>query len=320
MKMITIKISSIYALLGLALCVAYGYFLSGVVFFWRYANPSSDIHNYIAGSDRYRTYLIYRTNTWLDYFSNEISFHYVFMLISDQLKNPVFALQLISFFSAALIFYNLFPRLMSSLPLFIFIFHPRVLDLVSSQQRFAFTVALFIIVVRHSQGIKRGLLSIPLATLHTFFIVPAFLLLLFNNFQNYLNLKSKYISLFLFCFLLIHGQQFFLNYIGDRRADIVDDQSFGLAYLFMWTLTYLTIVIFNKRIIENVFGFMFIFVSFLAVISSIHGLYSERYVSSSILFFLAYASTEKVKNTSVLSGIFFLNMSLSYYFWIENTF
>jgi hypothetical protein len=320
MQVIQIKRSSAYAAFGLMCSGLYAYFVANFVFFWRYASPSSDIHNYVAGSDRYINYLAYRTNSWIDYISNEISFHYIYMSISQAVNDPIFGLQLISVFSSVLIFYAVFPRRISVLPLFSLILHPRVLDLLASQQRFALAMALFIVIILFMRGSNRGLATIPVATFHTFFIVPAVLTFAFDKLNERFDLKTKYIALAMASVLFVFGQEAALGFIGDRRAETFDGKSFGFYYLLMWILTYSAVIVSNRRVVDNVFGFLFVFTAMLSVLSASLGLYSERYVSASILFLLMFASSKKTINIKFISLVVLLNMLLSYYYWIGNTF
>ena len=86
----------------------------------------------------------------------------------------------------------------------------------------------------------------------------------------------------------------------------------------MFIGTYFVVFLTNRRIVDEIFGFMFSFVAMLAMLSSIAGFYSERFFSASILLFLAFAARNRVNSLGLIVPVLVLNIILSYHFWIRS--
>jgi len=318
MSSLKIKKTSALAAFGLFAAALYAYFISQHVFFWRYAHDSSDIHNYIRNFDRLDTFLFYRLNSWVDFFSNEVAFHYLYQSMSHSLGDPLVALQVISAVSVALATYSIFPRVVSSFPVFIFVLHPRLLDLFSSQQRFALAISLFIFILVLNPKWFRMPLIASVAFIHSFFSIIFALTFAFSRLSEKSSTLSKYLLLAACAAFIVVAREFLLLSIGDRRADAHQGAAVGGLYLLMFIGTYFVVFLTNRRIVDEIFGFMFSFVAMLAMLSSIAGFYSERFFSASILLFLAFAARNRVNSLGLIVPVLVLNIILSYHFWIRS--
>lgn len=318
MNSLKVNKKSAYALLGLFFALLYAYFISQHVFFWRYASDSSDIHNYVQNFDRLNTTLYYQLNSLLDFINREVLFHYIYQSLAYFIGDALVALQLISAVSIFLAAYSVFPRFSSSLPFLVFAFHPRLLDLFSSQQRFALAISIFVFLFTANLKLLRIPLLASLTSIHTFFVVYFSMSILFSLCLRKTSILTKYFTLLVLALVFVFARDIILLALGDRRAEAVGDASVGFLYLTMFIGTYFAILINNKNIVDDLFGLLFVFTAMLAVFSAFAGLYSERFVSASIIFFLAFAADNKVQGSRTIAIILFINTLLSYYFWLKN--
>ncbi len=306
-----------YVGLASLLVVPYVFTVTKVIFAWRAQNTSSDISNYVSGYDRYVKYIADRTETWLDYIVNEAVFHYLYYEMSEFFGDPFVALQVIAGVSSTIIFLALLPQNSSQIIYLVFLLHPRVLDLLSSQNRFALAIATFILVLKYSQSRFRGLFVSPLATIHTFFLAASAFVLFFDRYMVRRSLILAYIQIVAIAFVLVFGAEVILSFLGDRRAESLDvNKSFGLAYLAMTTLTYGAIVYTNRKIVMDLFGFLFVLTGTLAVFTALMGGYAERFVTASLLFFLAYSSKNRIRSSNLVLFVLLVNLTLSLFYWL----
>ncbi|SFP43770.1 hypothetical protein [Qipengyuania nanhaisediminis] len=312
-----IRKSKIYASLATILVIPYVFIVTQVVFLRKIQSDRGDIAGYIANYDRYVEYISYTTRSWIDYITNETIFHYIYFELSQYLADPEFALQVLAGLSSAVLILAVFPRDKSNIVFLILLLHPRVLDLMSSQIRFAVAISMFIVVLMAIQNRMRGLFALPISTIHTFFLAAGLFTAFFDHYLYKRRIIHAYAIALSIALVLVFGAELFLSYIGDRRSELNDGaKSFGLAYLVMTLFTYLTIIHQNKKMVYNVFGFLCIVSGASAIFTAIIDGYAERYVSSFIVFFLAYASQVKIQNTIFVFPVVMLNLLLSLYFWI----
>lgn len=306
-----------YVGLASLLVFPYIYVVTQVVFVWRVQSLTSDISNYVSNYDRYIRYLHARTETWLGKITNEVSFHILYYRSSEFFGDPLIALQVLSGICSAVIFFAVLPKNRSQVIFLFLLLHPRVLDLVSSQIRFALAISVFLLVLKYSQTRLRGFLVLPISTVHTFFLVASSLTVFFDFFFKSKGRFGLYVQTILIACVLVFGAEAFLYFIGDRRAEGVDvNKSFGIAYLLMTTLTFGVVLHANRDIIYDLFGFLMVVVFFASVFTSLVGGYAERYVASSFLFFLAYASRNNLIGSGLLALVFLLNFSFSLLYWL----
>lgn len=306
---------------GAFLVIPYVFLVTQTVFLWKQENLKGDIANYISLYDRYARYIAYRTQNWLDYITNETVFHYLYYELSKFLDDPQAALQVLSGAASLMTFFALLPRRRANMIYMILLLHPRVLDLMSSQVRFALAISIFVLLIKFSSSRLRGIYSMPLATIHTFFMAASVFVIAFDKYLSRRSTFMAYAQAVGISIALVFGAEVVLSFLGDRRADWSDiNKSFGAAYLAMTVLTYIPIVYTNRNIVFHVFGFLFVVTGISAVFTSLAGGYAERYVSSSIIFLLAYSSQASVKKPIIVFPILLVNLILSSYFWLQGGF
>ena len=316
-----VKKASIWVLFRLLASAMFGVVIATIVFDLRLAEWSSDIHTYVANYDRYSTYLSRSITGPIDFVLGEVPFHVVYEEIARFLDDPYLALRIISFFSAATMFFLASGATSQTLFIAFFILvHPRVLDMLASQQRIALALAIALIGVQASSRLLRWGLILGSATLHTYVFNLAFVasgLWIRDLFESPKWRLSVLIAIGgLSIMLFVVAQQYILATLGDRRAGI-GEVRIGLYYMLMFAMTFSVIAFLDRKIWTELFGFLVIVSLLSAVVSVVLGLFWSRWIALALVFLAMSGFLPRGQALLVFGGVYGMNLLLSYYYWLS---
>jgi hypothetical protein len=303
------------------LAAAFGFLASSILFDLRLESPSSDIHRYLQLYDRYSAYIAERSSAFLDLFTNEVPFHFIYEKLSELLGDPDLALRSFSFLSAAIImFFATAGNWVRKLSGVMILSHPLVLDLVSSQQRMALAIALFLFVSHVVQGGRASLITFILGTIHTYMaalsIFQAFFYFVVRFFPNK-RILFLLLGVVVFAVSVTVLKDVILFLLGDRRAGAAETPTMGVNYALMWLGTYAAISALYPKLFLNVWGFMFLISAVATILGAITGVYSSRYAALSVIFISLLVQRMKIgTNFFIVLAVYFLNLVLSYAYWV----
>ncbi len=202
--------------------------------------------------------------------------------------------------------------------------HPRVLDLMLSQQRTAFALAMFLVALGCNNKISRALFYLVALSMHLAIIILIsvsalhtlarredirVLLTSWHAFGGKKIPDSLYVfSSFALCFILsivIYGNMVrpgFANTYGPL----------GTYEIALWVITLFPVLIFSSRRLIEKEGFIFLFVFLLAVTSPLTGLYGPRLLSISLVLLAVWLQKTSPRTTYAFALVFPVNMLVSY--------
>jgi hypothetical protein len=327
MRLHYVRKTTIISMLIIVVSIIYAFVIAVFVFEYRYALLSSDIHNYIRYYDRYSLYYYEYSLTVIDFIRSEIVFHFIYENISNILGGPKLALQYISFWSALVISITVLLKknnYYSFVITMLLLTHPRILNLLSSQQRMAFAISIFLLLYSDNKKYIFKYIGIMTATIHTFMaVIWAFIIGQKYIYELLLIGKNKreisiyyLIWIVMLAFMLISLQEVMLTLIGDRRIDVAS-QTIGIYYTIMWIGTLTVIVVLYPKVVNNVMGMLFVFCGALAIFSTLYGYYSERYIALAYIF-LSFMPFDITRNRKIIIlCIIVVNYTLSMYYYIR---
>jgi hypothetical protein len=116
--------------------------------------------------------------------------------------------------------------------------------------------------------------------------------------------------------LFVIAQQWILGLLGDRRAGI-GEVRIALYYMLMFALTFSVIAFLDRKIWTEFFGFLVI-VSFVSAVASVFlGLFWSRWIALALIFLALSGFLPRGQAFLVFGGVYGLNLSLSFYFWLR---
>lgn len=302
------------------MAVIFGLFISYPIFNLRLANDGSDIHNYIRLYDRFSSFVGFEGLTWLEYLTKEVLFHYLFEVLSVLLGSPEFALRFISFVAASAVFYKSITTGAGWLPVSILLaFHPRFLDLFSSQQRFALALAVFVVLCGALRGRWLAVSAVGLGAIHTYFVVLGGAVVVRK--VSRVMLGDSRVRLFcvalVLAFVTTVLSEYILDMVGDRRID-ADRKTLGGLYAVMWLITYGVILFSVPNLILSLPGFLFAMSAASAVLATLSGIYAERFVAASIVFLMISSVRLDAGALKAVFLVIALNLVFSHYYWVQS--
>lgn len=286
-----------------------------------------DYYNYIDQAERiYSGYNPFELSGFAVVF-NEPLWWWLLKVNNDYLGfTPTGSVTFISFLSLS--FYLIF--IVRHLPYwlaFVILFNPMFIDLVISQIRIAFAFSLVLIALFSTSDKLKFVVAFLSIFIHTAMVV----VLLFCAIVFIVNQLSKdkhyfllcIVSSFLVALLLSKGLLFFLEFVGDRRAELYAENSMAssISYSVFWLLIALALVVLPLNNLELKYNRLFlgytVFVCCLFFFGTIFDLYVQRYLAISLPFvFLSVYMLKGWYKVFVLNLILLYQMILLLY-WFQ---
>lgn len=315
-----VRKSDIAKIIGILPAVAVAYLVSTWVYWILEARPGSDIHNYTAFAFRFSNRLAGEQASLIEYLTSEVHFHFWFEQLTLYFSSEHVALQVISFTSTLIVlYYTLSRSIVGSLIGTLILTHPRVLDMLASQQRQAIALAAFVLAMNaNSRIIKYGFMILSMS-FHTYSVVLVVSYLVFERLSQIDREKRRRALIIIFIAIVVLGsvvlQQAILNYIGDRRSGLETDSS-GLAYIAMWLGTVFIIHKSKPDFLITSEGALFYMLQASQVAAALLGLFSSRYLAIALVLLAVSNFHPKGQNALLFVGVYGLNLALSFYYWV----
>lgn len=270
--------------------------------------------------------------------------------LSELTASPLLALKVISCVAALVFIVALLRRRAENWLLSLLILlHPRFLDLVSSQQRSALALALFISALDAQTWVRRWALYALATSIHTVGAalvvssviysmgdrIPA---LLFRSSRetspdrpcdhdSRLGNGGRWISeeglqtlivlggILLIASLLSFGLESLGSLVDDRRT-LAGYRSGGGMYMGMWLGTFVAFVLLRPDLMLDVSGYFFCTFMLAATLGWFSGAYTARYIAISIPFLALSTAQFSRRDWALFFPIITLNTGLSYWYWL----
>jgi hypothetical protein len=308
-------------------------FLFGLIFVYSPLNRCDIVNNNDLGNYLVRIENLIKGNDTivddmdlLQYMSNEPLWRSILIFIGDNFKVPMDGIQLISLFSISVYAFFLIGRI-NFILMFIFLFNPLVVNLISGQVRSAFAMAFILLTLSVKNRIVACCMLAVISLIHT----VTYMIFLVYMVSKFLESKSdkythKQLGLFAFAFgmtmsfVLGAGKELILGAVGDRRAEQIDDPV-SITYLTYWVLMAFTLPFIAKRNNDpskcwaEYYSIIMLLMPFFM---SIFGTDGTRFLALNFTIILYAISTYTLRvRIAMMSCLFFYEI-VQYWYWIQN--
>jgi hypothetical protein len=306
-------------------------FLFGLIFVYSPLNRcdienNNDLGNYLVRIDN----LIKGNDTILDdmdvlqYMSNEPLWRSVLIFIGDNFYKSIDGIQLVSLFSSSVYAYFLIGR-MNFFLMFIFLFNPLVVNLISGQVRSSFAMAFILLVLSVKNRVVALCMLAAISLIHTvtymIFIVYMVSKILESKSDKYTHKQLGFFALAFgmgVSFVLGAGKEIILGAVGDRRAEQVDDPV-SITFLAYWMLMACILPFIAKRNndphkcwAEYYVTIMLVMPFFMAVF----GTDGTRFLALTFPIMLYVMSTYTLRVKIAMMGSLFFYEIVQYVYWL----
>lgn len=262
-----------------------------------------------------------------EFIKSEPLWRYILIYIGDLFDKPIDGLQLVSFCTIFIYAFFLYGRINLFLAS-LFLFNPMVIDLVISQIRSAFAMALFLVALMIQNRLIRLIVIAIASLIHTItfvlFLVYIFSKLLELNRNRFtyklLGIAALFFGLVL-AIILAGGKEMLAGATGDRRFGPGEVQV-SFIYLSFWMLLAIALALpfiqrYDETLREYWTNYYAIVMLALPFLMGIFGVNSVRFAALCFPILLYSMSTYTVPVRALFLASLFAYQIVQYYFWLQ---